>query len=251
MAIKKYSLETITELVNGLRLAEDNGLLVKRGNFMSKFLDAVTELHSLVLSNEYSRWNRKQASTYHTWLSYDAEARSIVLDSRRSDDWSNSLIDQALETYSPKGIDTWLSFTKSSEYKDNLEVVCGYYERTGGYFSRVISKHNSGEILSKGEYDKIAKNKYAEKVLNAHRADPSFAVGSLVDFRASHEETDDERGSRRVWKRAPMGLLILSNDAPIISACIGAKRYKVVPIGNNEPFYVEERYIKKRKKRKQ
>ena len=250
MPTQEYSLETITDLVSGLELATKSNLLVKRGNFMSKFLDSLVEIHSLVTANKYDRWNRKQANHFHTWLSYNVDKQSIVLNSRREDDWSNSLIDQAIEAYSPNGIKEWLKFTKSEEYKANLDVVCGYYERTGNYFSRSIQKFRKGEVLGKAEYDKIVGNKYAQKVLVAHQDAPVFLTGSLVDFRASHEETIDERGIKRVYKRAPMGLLILANNAPIVSACKGAKRYKVVPIGNNEPFYVEERWLKKRKKRK-
>ena len=93
-------------------------------------------------------------------------------------------------------------------------------------------------------------NKYAKKVLVAHNAEPKFALGTLVDFRAQHNETSDVDG-RVCYKRAPLGLLVLSNTEPILSAAVGAKRYKVVPVGDNgSPFYVEERYLKKRKKRK-
>ncbi len=248
--MKKYKLDTINSLVEGIRLASSNSLTGHRGNFFDKFILSLIEINTLVNENRYSEWSRKKANNYHTWLSYDESDNTIVLNPRRSDDWSNNLIEQAIERYDPSVISEWVEFAKSSEYKTNLNQVCDYYSRSGGYFRRLIQLHRSGEVLNKGQYDKIVNNKYAQKVITAINAKPIFAKGSLVDFRSTHEETQDENGSRRLYKNAPLGLLILSSDAPIVSACKGAKRYKVVPIGHNEPFYVEERWLKKRKKRK-
>ncbi len=248
--MQKYKLETITSLVEGIQLADANQLTGNRGNFFDKFIQSLCELHTLVHTNRYSEWNRKSATNFHTWLSYDESDRTIVLNTRRDDDWSNSLIDQARERYDPTVVSDWVNFSKTEEYKTNLELVCDYYSRSGGYFRKVITQHRNGERLTKLQYEKIVKNKYAQKVITAINAKPIFSKGSLVDFRSTHEETQDENGSRRLYKNAPLGLLILSSDAPIVSACRGAKRYKVVPIGHNEPFYVEERWLKKRKKRK-
>ena len=248
---KKYPIETIDSLVQGIRLAETQGLSNKRGNFFGKFILSIVELHTLVQENKYqSHWNRKQADHFHTWLTYDDTSKSVVLNSRREDEWSRSLIDQAIEQFDQSAVSEWIKFSETTEYKENLKIVCDYYSRSGGYFRRLITQAGAGETLSRQEYEKIVKNKYAQKVIEAHNTDPVFVQGSLVDFRSSHSETYDEDGSRVVYKSAPLGLLILSTDAPIVSACKGARRYKVVPIGHNEPFYVEERYLKKRKKRK-
>tara|TARA_B100000131_G_scaffold304370_1_gene329316 strand:+ start:132 stop:878 length:747 start_codon:yes stop_codon:yes gene_type:complete len=248
--MQKYKLETINSLVEGIQLANANQLTGNRGNFFDKFIQSLCELHTLVHTNRYYEWNRKSATNFHTWLSYDESDRTIVLNTRRDDEWSNSLIDQARERYDPTVVSDWVNYTKTEEYKTNLELVCDYYSRSGGYFRKVISQHRNGERLTKLQYEKIVNNKYAQKVITATKADPIFAVGSLVDFRSSYSATSDVDGRRDVYKNAPSGLLVLSNNAPIISACKGAKRYKVVPIGHNEPFYVEERYLKKRKKRK-
>ena len=94
----------------------------------------------------------------------------------------------------------------------------------------------------------MTKNKYASKVIEASRAKPKFAVGSLVDFRTNHSETTDEDGLRRIFKRNVNGILILSTTEKVVSACKGAKRYKAVCVGDTKPFYVEERYLKKKKK---
>lgn len=247
---KDYPLGTITSLVEGIRLADSNSLTGKRGNFFDKFVRSLVQLHDLAIANRYSEWNRKDANDYHTWLSYNVDKNAIVLSTRRDDDWSNSLIDQAIAQYDPEILNEWVEFTKSEEYTTKLDIVCGYYSRTGGYYRKLINQHRDGEMLTKMQYEKIVDNKYARKVITAIEADPKFIKGSLVDFRASHEETYNADGTRIVRKSAPLGLLILANDAPIVSACIGAKRYKVVPIGHNEPFYVEERWLKKRKKRK-
>jgi len=248
--MQKYKLDTITSLVEGIQLANANSLTGNRGNFFDKFIRSLCELHTLITENRYSQWSRKGATNFHTWLSYDESENAIVLNTRRDDEWSNSLIEQARERYDPTIVSDWVEFTKSEEYKANLDLVCDYYSRSGGYFRKLINQYRQGERLTKQQYDKIVLNKYAQKVITATNEDPIFVVGSLVDFRSSYSATSDVDGRRDVYKNAPSGLLILSNNAPIISACKGAKRYKVVPIGHNEPFYVEERYLKKRKKRK-
>ena len=138
----------------------------------------------------------------------------------------------------------------SEEYNDNVRVVSEYYERTGGYFKNYISAVKSGRLLDQNSYNRFVNNKYAEKVLVAHKAEPRFSVGSLADLRTNASCTGDRDGVSNLYKRSPNGVMILSNSEPIVSACVGAKRYKAVCIGDTKPFWIEERYLKGRKKRK-
>ena len=142
--VKKYPIETIDSLVQGIRLAETQGLVGKRGNFFDSFIQSIIELNTLVNNNQYNLWTRKSANHYHTWLSYDESERTIVLNSRRQDEWSTSLIDQAIEQYDQSSVSEWVGFTQTEEYKANLDIVCGYYSRSGGYFRRLINQVRLG-----------------------------------------------------------------------------------------------------------
>lgn len=248
---KTYTKQQIFDFCDAYKLAMDSGLVAEitpQSKFFDKFLNSLYALGTLVRSDRQSEWNRQKTTAFHTWLGYDGD--NFFLATRRDDDWSNALVDDCLEYYQLDAVNEWVSFTKSEEYNDNVRVVSEYYERTGGYFKNYISAVKSGRLLDQNSYNRFVNNKYAEKVLSAHKAEPRFSVGSLADFRTNATCTSDRDGILSVYKRSPNGIMILSNSEPIVSACVGAKRYKAVCIGDTKPFWIEERYLKGRKKRK-
>lgn len=183
----------------------------------------------------------------HNWVKHVEGDGGVVIDTKaREEDWISEMIESILTIYNPVDIRLFEKFTESEEYKTVVSVVCCYYKQAG-YFSSLINKVENGGTLTRAEYTKMCLNKYAAKVLECHKADPKFPAGSLVDFRTHHNETDVKGG--RIYKKAPLGLLVLDTAAPIISSAVGSKRYKVVPVGSNDVFYVEERFLKKRKKK--
>lgn len=251
MAIHTYKISELSNFVEGFELALNQGFTSRnRTDFFTKFCQSLQEAVVLAQSSAQNKWNRKDAMHYHTWLSYNKAGDVIIFNPKREDEWSNGLLSDALKQYSTEYITEWNNFTESEEYTANMDLACDFYDRSGSYFSRIVSKHRSGEKVSKNEYNRIVENKYIMKVRNAMATDPIFDVGALVDFRTNHNETNDVDGRKTVWKRAPLGLLVLSNSEPIVSTCIGCRRYKVVPVGDSQPFWTEERYLKKRKKRK-
>jgi hypothetical protein len=57
--------------------------------------------------------------------------------------------------------------------------------------------------------------------------------------------------SKRNWiPDGELNVLVLSTDAPIVSAAVGAKRYKVMMVGATDTFFCEERDLKKMKRKK-
>ena len=188
------------------------------------------------------------------WLSTPRQENGdIIIDSGDygdTNEWVGQMIDAVLnQNYSLSRILEYNEFIKTPEYSDLVDKAVAYYRNTG-YFKSAIENHDLGMPLRPREYDKLVKNKYFSKVLAAYEKTPDYPVGSLVQFRASHNETGDIEGMDRIFKRAPQGMLVLSNTEQIISACSGAKRYKVIALGDNQPFYIEERYIKRRRKTK-
>lgn len=220
------------------------------GTFESKITHSLYCLFEQVRDGTYNH-NWKLRENGHAWLSYDEATHSVIYDTRRrNDDWSDSLIDNILERNSETRVSEWILFMDTPEYKENMETSCNYYELTGNYFSKIRTKYRETGIVSEYEYSRLTQNKYTKKVITAQRSEAKFAVGSLVSLRAQHEETEDVSGLRRCYKRdgTGNGILILSNSEPVVSACIGAKRYKAVMVGDIKPFYIEERFIKKKRK---
>jgi len=250
--MKKYTKQQIFDYCDAYSLAKQEGLVdVGSGQkFFDKFLESLLTIGTLVRNNEYHSWNRKDSPSFHTWLIYDNLSEEFILNPRRDDDWSTTLVDKCLSFYTKSGIEGWVEFVKSKEYAENVTIISEYYTRTGTYFRHYINRVGKGESLDKHSYERFVNNKFASKVLTAHRANPCFPIGSLVDFRANHQATRSANNPVEIHKKAPQGMLILSNTETILSSCKGAKRYKVVCIGESQPFWTEERYLKKRKKKR-
>tara|TARA_B100000287_G_scaffold418965_1_gene456588 strand:+ start:2203 stop:2949 length:747 start_codon:yes stop_codon:yes gene_type:complete len=247
--MKTYSKQQIFDFCDAYTLAKQEGLVDNVGQkFFDKFLESLLAIGTLVRNDEIDKWTRQKCTSFHTWLSYrDGE---FVLNSRRDDEWSTTLVDQCLEYYSKCEIESWVEFVKTEEYAENVSIVSQYYKKTGAYFRNYISRVENDKKLDAHSYNRFVNNKYASKVLLAHKAEPRFPVGSLVDFRADSQATKTADGIGSIYKKAPQGLLVLSNTEPVLSACKGAKRYKVVCIGDNVPFWTEERFLKNRKKKR-
>tara|TARA_B100001250_G_scaffold406158_1_gene424765 strand:+ start:3999 stop:4745 length:747 start_codon:yes stop_codon:yes gene_type:complete len=247
--MKKYSKQQVFDFCDAYTLAKQEGLVDNGGHkFFDKFLESLLTIGTLIRNNEMHKWTRQKSPSFHTWLSY--KDGKVILDSRRDDEWSTTLVDQCMSYFSKSEIESWVVFTKTEEYAENVALICTYYKRTGAYFRNYIARVERDEKLDAHSYNRFVNNKYASKVLIAHKAEPKFDVGSLVDFRTSREATTTADGVGSVHKKAPLGLLVLSNTEPILSACKGAKRYKVVCIGDSVPFWTEERFLKNRKKKR-
>ena len=130
------------------------------------------------------------------------------------------------------------------ENKDNMKVdtgmIAAYYQASKErYFQAVVTKILSDEsyIPSFSEYNKLVKNKYAQKVLAAHYAPAKYAPGSVVKLRS---------GSARRLRTQTGGkpcIVIQTDAAPITTAAKGTKMYSILPVGRAEVILVEERDI--------
>ena len=219
-------------------------------SFTVKFL-----LSLATIADAHNKGKAPLAKSLHKWIRYvpakGSETAKVVYDTgkyKSRDGWQDGFIDDILAKYDERTISEWNEGLKSNDtLRAEIDAVCAYYDNQGGYFSSIRNYWREEGTITQSDYERLCQNKYASKVLLALRAEPAFTVGSIVDFRSKKECTTDEGGRRRLHKKAPNGLLVLSNTASIISACNGAKRYKVVAVGDTEPFYTEERYLKKKR----
>ena len=131
----------------------------------------------------------------------------------------------------------------SDDMRERLTVVARYY-RTEGYFTNLVERAltNTGEptpfIPTEKQYRKITENKYAQKVLGAHFDTPKYEAGSMVQLRPS-------AGYLRHSKAGNKPCVVITTSEPIVSACKGAKMYRILPIGSAAMITIEERHIKK------
>jgi len=136
--------------------------------------------------------------------------------------------------------------------KKKIAKICAHYYYRAGYFTdlarNILDKEDF--IPTEKQYNKMCTNKYAQKVIKATQDEPLFAPGSMVQVRKTPGSGGiaGDYALRRLREKA---VLIVAVDAyPVISACKGAKVYKILPVGSSETVLVEERHLKKLKKLK-
>jgi hypothetical protein len=137
----------------------------------------------------------------------------------------------------------------NDEKEEKFLIALRYYHRTG-YYSNLVGKYldrvTSNDYVVKGtpsmkEYNKIVENKYAAGVIANLQSKPRFEVGAAAVFRANAE-----------WPHRGKTCIILKHGdvSKVRSHAKGAKPVQVLVIGQAQPVWTEERYLKKAKKRK-
>jgi len=131
----------------------------------------------------------------------------------------------------------------SDDMRERLTVVARYYRREG-YFTNLVDRALTPDgrptpfIPTEKQYRKITENKYAQKVLGAHFDTPKYTAGSMVQLRPS-------AGYLHRAKAMGKPCVVITTSEPIVSACKGAKMYRILPIGSATMITIEERHIKK------
>ena len=126
------------------------------------------------------------------------------------------------------------------KYMADAAVLANYYAATPYYREYVHAiRINAEHVPPRRFFMKLYNNKYAQKVLKAHKADAKYPVGSAVKPRAG--------AGYGIRNAIAKGAVVIAHDLPIISAANGAKLYKVLPYGGIKPVHVEERHIKRMK----
>jgi hypothetical protein len=164
------------------------------------------------------------------------------------------IVQKIAEKFSPEAIkerESWYS-SWDEEKAETLRLCADYYMGTG-YFRDVIDRVKTEKdfIPTPKLYKSMCQNKYADKVMDAYRAEPRFPVGSLATLRAAKSRSVGYMTGKRNWvPDGELNVLILTTNEPVVSAAKGAKRYKVMMVGGVDTFYCEERDLKKMKRGK-
>ena len=150
--------------------------------------------------------------------------------------------------------------TYREKYSEKANVLAKYYSRQS-YYREMAQTILNNEVPERTRFMRMLENKYAQKVLTEYEAIPKYEIGSLVTGRANFDQYVVDYGTPKGQRELPWphrkicvenflrrGALIIDVDNKIFSAAKGAKRYKVLPIGSPTPFFVEERFIKIKRK---
>jgi len=142
------------------------------------------------------------------------------------------------------------SYKNDPALRADAIVVANYYLSTG-YFRDTAKSVTEDEsfVPTFSQYNKMVKNKYAQKVLASHNAPAKYPAGSLVTFRAN--APSGVRYLDGAYLKRAVTLMVIETDAkPVTSAARGAKVYKLLPVGKATTLEVEERHIMKARPKK-
>jgi len=144
------------------------------------------------------------------------------------------------------------------EEKQETARICAEYYMKTGYFTDLAQKilahyptvgclppePKAPFVPSEKQFRSMCENKYAQRVLAAHRDAPVYPVGSLVAFRTNAP------WKLRQASLVHQALVIRVNAMTPTSAAKGAKIYEVLPVGVQKPVFAEERHLKRAPKPK-
>jgi len=125
---------------------------------------------------------------------------------------------------------------------ETAKIIAKYYT-TAGYFSNIaVPILDDPEFIPpKHSYKKMSTNKYARKVLEETTRQPKFVVNDMVQIRSTAGRNN--AAARNLISYQNRLCFVLSNSLPVISACAGGKRYKVLPMGSEIALDLEERQL--------
>jgi len=141
----------------------------------------------------------------------------------------------------------------NDEHKEDGLILAMYYQNTA-YFSDLTRDILAGHTPDMRAYVKMSGNKYAQTVLKEARTAPRFTNGAYLLRRATfdaykHAKFDADmtwaQQNKIVTSFIEKGGFVVGIEKYIYSAAKGAKRYKILPIGETITFTVEERFLKK------
>tara|TARA_R110000824_G_scaffold357689_2_gene545267 strand:+ start:1359 stop:2000 length:642 start_codon:yes stop_codon:yes gene_type:complete len=150
----------------------------------------------------------------------------------------------------------------AEEYKTEYEgaaFILGAYHKLQPYYERMANDILDGRVPERSKFLRMYDNKYSKKVLAQAAADAKYDVGEYLKTRAifssyKHVEFEGDilwvRQNQIIQKFAKRGGFVIEILKNIHSAAKGAKRYKLLPIGESTPIIIEERYLKKTRQKR-
>ena len=141
------------------------------------------------------------------------------------------------------------------DYEASARVLA-FYHLHQPYYKAMAADILVGKVPERNKFLRMHDNKYSKKVLAQDRAIPKYEVGTYLVPRSAfdhyrHVEFEGDMiwvtQNKIIQNFTNRGGFVIEICNEIRSAAKGAKRYKLLPIGETTPIIVEERFLKKRR----
>jgi len=148
--------------------------------------------------------------------------------------------------------------TYETDYKANAQILAAYPLRQP-YYRPMSSDILNGKVPERSKFLRMYQNKYSSRVLAEAHANAKYEMGAYLIPRASFDSYKHaEAESDMSWMQKKdvveafqaRGGFVIEIRKDIVSAAAGAKRYKLLPIGQTTPLIVEERFLKISRRKK-
>jgi hypothetical protein len=136
------------------------------------------------------------------------------------------------EEYSDENIAIMDEWEYGDEEKENA-TIAAHYNSAGRWHTDLSAKILIDYVPTYTEYRSLTENSYAKKVIEETKKTPRFAVGNLVQARAT---------ASLGYKNKPGMIVKIVND-PILVSARGAKEY-MVKFYHGPLLTVQERWLK-------
>lgn len=135
----------------------------------------------------------------------------------------------------------------AAQYNDKhreIAHICSlYYSANPPYYGDLSYRILSDEdfIPTEKQYKSLTENKYSLKVLESHYAEPKYKVNDYVSLRKNNPT--------RIRENTNLFVVVQVAPEPVTTAAKATKKYKILPLDNQETYIVEERWLKNANKR--
>jgi len=157
-----------------------------------------------------------------------------------------------------KHMGDWKSDYFAKHYDE--AILAAMYHLQHPYHECLARDILEGRVPRRKQFIKMINNKHTQKVLREHGKSPRFKPGQYIRPKTNFDrkymsftKSSDLNATMTDWVQKrhahlnflKKGGIIIAVDDEIHSAAKGAKRYKILAIGQSLPFYVEERHMKR------
>jgi hypothetical protein len=151
-----------------------------------------------------------------------------------------------------KAHNSWAAIYETN-YKKEAIVLASYHQHQI-YYRPMAADILEGRVPARSKFLRMYENKYSKKVLAQHNAICKYGLGDYllprtklnihknVEFPPNMGWSHQNEVVQHFVKR---GGFVVEVCRDIKSAAQGAKRYRLLPIGESVPVIVEERFLKK------
>ena len=144
----------------------------------------------------------------------------------------------------------------STEYEKNHKTharVLAEYHSVQPYYREMAKDILNDHVPERAKFLRMFDNKYSKKVIAEYEKEPKYSMGDFVSPRASFVGFRNAEAAssiahpavrKSVERFSRTGGFVIEIKKEIYSHAKGAKRYRILPIGETIPLIVEERFIK-------